>query len=134
MILQKQVYDRLREVAHRANCQLLIGTHSEVLIDNTSPERIVSFFEHPHKLVADTERDQVREALKRLTTLDILLAEQSPGVLYVEGDTDLNLLREWSRILNHPSQNFFNKNPFWHNNQGRAPREARAHFFCLKGC
>jgi len=132
VILQKQVYDRLREVAHRANCQLLIGTHSEVLIDNTSPERIVSFFEHPHKLVADTERDQVREALKRLTTLDILLAEQSLGVLYVEGDSDLNLLREWSRILNHPSQNFLNKNPFWHNNQGRAPREARAHFFALR--
>lgn len=132
VILQKQVYDRLREIARRRGCQLLIATHSEVLVDGTSPEKIVSFFRRPHKLVADTEREQVREALKRLTSLDLLMAEEASGVLYVEGETDLNLLREWARVLEHPACPFFAQSPFWHNNRGRHPREARAHFFALQ--
>ncbi len=131
VVLQKQVYDRLREVALRSGCQLLIATHSEVLIDSTSPEKIISFLKEPHRLISETEQDQVREALKRLTSLDLLMAEQAPGVLYVEGESDLDLLREWARVLGHRAYTFLAK-PFWHNNQGRNPREARAHFFSLK--
>jgi len=132
VILQKQIYDRLREISRSHDCQLLIATHSEVLVDSTSPEKIVSFFHQPHKLVFHTQREQVREALKRLTSLDILMAEQSAGVLYVEGESDVNLLREWARILKHPAYRLLSQNLFWHNNKGRHPREARAHFFALQ--
>lgn len=132
VILQKQVYDRLRYVARRRDCQLLVATHSEVLIDGTSPERILSLLDRPHRLLTGTHRDQVREALKRLTSLDLLLAEQSRAVLYLEGETDLNLLREWARVLQHPVHRFLAENLFWHSNQGRHPSEARAHFFALK--
>ncbi len=132
VILQKQVYDRLRWIARNRGCQLLIATHSEVLIDSTSPDRIVSFLDHPHKLSDDTQRDQVREALKRVTSLDMLLAEQSPGILYVEGETDLNLLREWARALQHPTYEYFSKKPLFHCNQGSHPRESRSHYFALK--
>ncbi len=132
LILQKQMVDKLREIARHRRCQLLIATHAEVLVENTAPEQIISFFDRPHQLVADIEREQLREALKRLTNLDLLLAEQSPGVLYVEGETDFNLLREFAHVLRHPTYAFFNKNPFWHSNHGRNPREARAHFFALK--
>ncbi len=132
VILQKQVYDKLRIIARSRGCQLLIATHSEVLIDTTFPERIVSFFEHPHKLTDDTQRNQVREALKRITSLDMLLAEQSPGILYVESETDLNLLREWSRVIQHPTYEFFSKNPLFHTNQGSHPRESRSHYFAFK--
>lgn len=132
VILQKQIYDRLRSIATRRSCQLVIATHSEVLIDNTSPDSIVSFFKDPHRLVSDVEREQVTEALKRVTAMDILLAERSAGILYVEGETDFNLLNAWARILNHPLKNWFLENPFWHSNQGRDPSEARGHFFALR--
>lgn len=132
VVLQKLVYDRLRELARRRNCQLLIATHAEVLIDGTSPERILSFYGDPHRLQSDTERDQVREALKRLTSMDLLRAEQAAGILYVEAEEDLNLLREWARVLRHPAHEFLRKRPFWHSNQGRNPREAKGHFFALQ--
>src|SRR4029077_651407 len=132
VILQKQVYDLLRSIASRRRCQLIIATHSEVLIDSTSPSQIVSFFRRPHLLLSDTDRDQVREALKRLTALDILLAEQSTGILYVEGETDFNLLRTWARVLDHALSSWFTRCPFWHSNQGRNPREAKGHFFALR--
>ncbi len=133
VILQKQIYDRLRSIAEKRNCQLIIATHSEVIVDNTNPGQILSFYEKPHRLVTDSDRDQVREALKRITAMDILKAEPSPGVLYVEGETDFNLLRAWASVLGHRlAVTWFDKFPYWHSNQGRNPREARAHFFALR--
>ena len=116
VILQKQIYDRLRQIAAKRRCQLIIATHSEVLIDNTSPDSILSFYREPHRLTSDIERDRVAEALKRLTATDLLLAEHSLGILYVEGETDFNLLRHWARASNHPLKSWFEDNPFWHIN------------------
>ncbi len=132
VILQRQIYSQLQRIASERKCQLIIATHSEVIIEDTSPDRILSFYDQPHVLVADTERDQVREALKRLTAMDILLAEQSKGVMYVEGESDFDLLQAWAKIFGHRAYQYFVDFPFWHNNQGRNPREARAHFFALR--
>jgi len=132
VLLQKQLYDILRRLCHERKGQLLIATHSEVLIDNTSPEQIVSFYRAPHPLASDSDRDQVREALKRVTSLELLLAENAQGILYLEGTTDFDLLKAWATILDHPLKQWFNSLPFWHNNQGRSPKEARAHFFAIK--
>jgi predicted ATPase len=132
VILQRQIYNQLQSIAAERRCQLVVATHSEVLIEDTSPDRILSFYSAPRVLIADTERDQVREALKRLTAMDILLADGAKGVLYLEGETDFNLLQSWARILGHPAHEFFSKMPFWHNNQGRNPAEARGHFFALR--
>ena len=132
VILQKQIFDRLRSIAAQRNCQLISATHSEVLIGSMDPEKIMSFYETPHRLVGETQQDQVREALKRISTMDMLLAEQSPGVLYVEGESDFNFLRSWARVLDHPMKKWFEASPFWHSNQGRNPAEAKGHLFALK--
>jgi len=81
VILQKQVYDWLRRVAAERACQLIVATHSEVLIDDTGPEMILSFFREPHRLIAPVERDQVTQALRRLSAMDILRAEASRVIL-----------------------------------------------------
>jgi predicted ATPase len=132
VILQKQIYDQLRSIAAERRCQLIIATHSEVLIDGTSPDQILSFYREPHLLIHDTERDQVREAIKRLPAVDLMLADQSPAVLYLEGESDFNLLRAWARALDHPTGEWFQKQPFWHANQGRNPAEAKGHFFAIR--
>ena len=71
----------------RRGCQLLISTHSEIILEDTGPEQILSFYGKPHRLAIETDRDQVREALKRLSSLDILAAENGQHVLYVEDET-----------------------------------------------
>lgn len=131
VVLQDQIYRKLVSIARDKRCQLIIATHSEVLLDATSPERILSFYGNPHPLLADTERDQVREALKRLSAMDMLLAEKAVGVLYVEGKTDFNLLRTWAEVMCHPLLEWFNDSPLWRDNHGHDPKEARAHFFAL---
>ncbi len=131
VILQRQMYERLRSVASKRQCQLVIATHSEVLLEATPPTRVMSFLGKPHRLVRDDQRDQVREAMSRLTTLDLLLAEQGRAVLYCEGESDFNILRAWAEVANHPAKQFFAE-PFFHPNGGRNPREAKGHLFALR--
>jgi hypothetical protein len=131
VILQRQIYDRLRQVAAKRQCQLIIATHSEVILDGTSPSRVISFLGTPHKLVQDNQRDQVREAMKRLTTLDLLLAENDRRILYCEGESDFKILQAWAGVLDHPAKKFFEE-PFFHSNEGRNPSEAKNHLFALR--
>lgn len=131
VILQRQIYQRLRSVARDRKCQLIIATHSEVILDSTSPTRVVSFLGAPHRLVHKEQRDQVREAMGRLTTLDLLLGEQGRAVLYCESDSDFNILQAWARVLEHDAMRFFT-NPFFHSIEGRDARLAKAHLFALR--
>lgn len=133
VILQKQIYDRLRSICMHQKGQLVLATHAEVFIDDTDPSQIVSFFDKPHRLLTETDRMRVREALKRITSLDLLLAEKSDGILYVEGPTDFNLLKAWARVLKHESLSWFDSVAYWHDNHGRNPTEAKGHFFALRG-
>jgi len=131
-LLQKELYDILRGLCHETKSQLVIATHSEVLIDNTSPRQILSFYNSPHPLASEVDRNQLREALKRVNSLELLQLENAKGILYVEGATDFDLLKAWAGVLGHPLQAWFDGLPFWQNNKGRNPKEARAHFFALK--
>lgn len=53
------------------------------------------------------------------------MAENSDGILYLEGTTDFDLLKAWAGVLAHPLKEWFASMPFWHNNQGRDPKEAQ---------
>ncbi len=132
VILQRQTYDLLRRIAAERGSQLILATHSEVLLDATDPERVIAFIgPHPRPLLTKTERDQVREALKRLSTTDLILGREVGAVLYTEGASDAPILREWARILNHPLQRFLG-HPYIHLLKGRNLDEAKAHFFALR--
>lgn len=131
VVLQRQVYDRLREVARLRGCQLLVATHSEVILDGTDAHDVLSMYGGPHRLKFDSDRDQVREALRRLTTLDALSAESGLNVLYVEDESDFRLLAAFARVLKHPAETQF-RVPFYTALRGRRPSEAKAHFFAAK--
>ena len=132
IILQRQVYDLVRKVARERGGQVIVATHSEVVLDATEPERVIGFLgETPRPLAGTSERDQFREALKRVSTTDLLMGGEVGGVLYVEGETDERILGEWARLLEHPARRFFER-PFVHRLGGRSLRGAREHFFAMR--
>ncbi len=132
VILQKQVYELIRKVARERGGQVIMATHSEVVLDATEPSRVLGFFgAAPRALGSETERDRLREALKRVTTTDLLLGQDVGAVLYVEGESDEKILREWARILEHRARRFLDR-PFVHWLGGRSLREAKAHFFAIR--
>ncbi len=131
VVLQRQVFDRLRQVARLRGCQLLVSTHSEIILEDTEPQQLISFYGAPHRLKIKPERDHVREALKRLSSGDILSAENGAHILYLEDESDFRLLRAFATVLGHRSISFF-ENPFFYPMRGRKIAEAKAHFFALK--
>jgi hypothetical protein len=71
------------------------------------------------------------QSLKRLSSLDLLSAENDRNILYVEDESDFKILAEFARILAHDIRRFM-ATPFVCPIHGRDAREARAHFFGLK--
>ncbi|MDX6369182.1 MAG: hypothetical protein QOG93_684 [Gaiellaceae bacterium] len=132
VILQKEMHDVLRRVASDRRSQLIIATHSEVLLDATSPDRVISFVQsRPRRLVDKSERDSLREAMKRLTTTELVMAEETRAIIYLEDQSDERILSEWAKILDHPARAFLDR-PFVHALRGNSLKEAKAHFFAFK--
>ncbi len=133
--LQSVMYSTLKNIAKDKKGQLIIATHSEVLINSTAPQNIISFFgQHPRTLSKATEQKKLQKAMGRLSTIEILKAEQSVDkVLYLEGHTDLDILRAWAETLDHSALKWFNDiNFYWHNMGGKRPKEALEYFQALQ--
>jgi len=132
VILQREVYDLLRRVAATRRSQLVIATHSEVLLNATSPENVISFVRRPPGRLSDTvQRDALREAMKRLSTTEMLLAEQVGAIIYLEDDSDERILSAWAEVLEHPARDFLRRS-FTHALRGCDLSDARAHFFAFQ--
>lgn len=134
IILQKQVYDLIRAVARKRGGQVIIATHSEVVLDATPPTQVLGFFggqSSPRPLLDRTDRDRFREALKRVTTTDLLQGQETNSIFYLEDQTDAKILRAWAHTLNHPAS-FFLDRSFIHPLGGRKLKEARDHYFAMQ--
>ena len=113
IILQDTIYSELRSVAVKQNSQLVIATHSEVIINSVDPRELCLLFDRPRMVADEAERTRVARSLGILSEIDIMLALGCPGILYLEGHTDLDILREWSKILGHPVQEVLSTRLFW---------------------
>jgi predicted ATPase len=113
VILQDSIYSELQSVAAKTNSKLIVATHSEVIINSVPPEELCMLFHSPKRLANAADRTRLAQSLGILSQTDVMLTLECPGVLYLEGRTDLNNLREWARILNHPAGDFFTRRLFW---------------------
>ena len=131
IIRQHDVYSLLRRLAKERNAQLIISTHSEVILDETPYTNIYAFLgEKPQPLATPQQAAQFRKSLETIPSSDYLQARERNGVLYVEDYTDVDILREWSRILEHRSLQFL-ESPFV-KYIGNNPSRARSHFYGLQ--
>lgn len=137
VILQDAIYGELRSVAAKQNSQLIISTHSEVIINSVEPRELCMLLNHPKLLDSVVERGRLAASLGILTHTDIMLTQDAPGIFYVEGYTDINILVEWAKILQHPAYGtlttkLFWKPTVWEPRQGAAGVKAREHYEALK--
>lgn len=137
VILQDAIYGELRSVAARQNSQLVIATHSEVIINSVEPRELCMLMNHPRILDTVVDRTRLADSLGVLTHTDVMLAQDAPGILYVEGYTDINLLLEWARILNHPAYDtlttkLFWKPTVWESRTGAPGVKAKDHYEALQ--
>ena len=108
LLLQEKAYRRLRDFASEAGSQLLVATHSEVVI-RKAPLGDLRLLWHGFRELRGNKNIQ---NVLRLENEVLMLAKTEPGILYVEGESDLNNLRAWAQTLDHPLFSFLDK-PFW---------------------
>ena len=98
--LQQGMYDWLQKMASENRVQLLISTHSEVIINSTDTDYICTFFGNVPKSVSGN-RQHIIDALKRISAIDILNAQSKKYILFGEGISDLRILKSWADKLDH---------------------------------
>lgn len=136
VILQDSIYGELRAVAERQRSQLVIATHSEVIIDSVDPRELWVVLESARPLAENAEKSSLIKSLRVLSNIDIMLAREAEGVLYLEGHTDLDILRAWAEALEHRSADLlkrvFWKPTVWETRTGADGIQARDHYDALK--
>lgn len=137
VILQDAIYAELRAVAAETKSQLIIATHSEVIIDSVDPRELCLMFGKPRLLSGTAERAQLIQSLGVLTHTDIMVAEDAPGVLYVDDYTDMEILRAWARVLEHPALELLTTQLLWkarviQQREGAKGIQAKDHYEALQ--
>ncbi len=126
---QRQTYKLLTEVAEKQGSQIVVASHSEVILNEAADKDIViAFVGKPHRI--DDRGSQVLKALKEIGFDQYYLAEQTGWVLYLEGSTDLSSLQTFAQILRHPAAAILER-PFVHY-VANQPQKARDHFYGLR--
>lgn len=132
ILRQRDVYNLLTDIAAQQRSQIIAASHSEILLQEAAERDVVmAFVGKPHRI--DTRsRNQVKKALESIRMADYYLAEQKGWMLYLEGSTDLAILRSLAARAKHPAA------PLLHDSVpviylgSNQPQEARQHFQGLR--
>lgn len=123
VILQDAIYSELRAYAAKSNSQVILATHSEVIINAVDPGELCALLgTRPAFLGSTEERQKLIRSLRVLSNTDVMLAQIASGILYVEDYTDLEILRAWAKVLDHPALPLLTTRLFWHKSVSDARR------------
>jgi hypothetical protein len=129
ILRQRQIYDVLTETAQETRSQIVAASHSEVILNEAAGrDVVVAFVGKPHRI--DDRGSQVAKALKEIGFEQYLQAQETGWVLYLEGSTDLAILRAFATQLDHPAHAVLDR-PFVHY-VANQPGQARHHFYGLR--
>jgi predicted ATPase len=100
ILRQRQIYDRITQIAMENGSQIIAATHSEVVLQQAAGrDTVIAFVGTPHRI--NDQAHQLRKALAEIGFEHYMYAEQQGWVLYLEGSTDLAILRTLARRLGH---------------------------------
>lgn len=129
ILRQRQIYQVLSDSADIYDSQLVVASHSEIILNEAADrDVVVAFVGRPHRI--DDRGSQVLKSLKEIGFDQYYQAEQNGWVLYIEGSTDLAHLRAFACKLGHRAETALER-PFIHYVENK-PARARDHFFGLR--
>ncbi len=100
ILRQKQVYVLLRDIASENGSQVVMVTHSEVILDEALGTNLTLLLEGRADDLA--RKHDIRNSLRHFGADHYVKARERGYVLYVEGGTDVDMLRGLARRLRHP--------------------------------
>lgn len=130
ILQQRHTYRLITEVASAQGNQIIATTHSAVLLNEASDrDTVIAFLGRPHQ-IGDQEI-QLRTLFNEIGCEDYIQAEQMRWVLYLKGSSDLSILQEFARVLNHNDAQTALQRPFVHYT-GNHQRKSEFHFHGLR--
>jgi hypothetical protein len=131
VLRQRQIYQLLTDVAAKQSSQIIAASHSEVVLNEAAGrDLVIAFVGKPHRI-----NDRGSHVFKALTDIGFdqyYQAEQTGWVLYLEGSSDLSILKTFAATLEHPAAQILER-PFVHYVATNVPQRAREHFHGLRG-
>jgi len=109
ILRQKQVFVLLRDIATENQSQVVMVTHSEVILDAALETNLTLLLEGRADNLA--KKVEIHESLKLYGTAHYIRARQRGYVFYVEGSTDAEILRALAIRLKHPAADVWDENP-----------------------
>ena len=133
ILRQKQVYVLLREIAARNESQVVLVTHSEVILDEALEHNLTLLLRGRADDLA--ARSDIRNALKHYGAEHYVRALERGYVLYVEGGTDLAVLQALARRLGHRVADLWDQriNAFYVQDNYPAPDDLKAELERVEG-
>ena len=130
ILRQRQTYQLISEVARGNGSQIIAASHSEVLLNEAAgKDTVVAFVGRPHRI--DRHVSDVIKSLEGIGFEHYAMAEQTGWVLFLEGPTDLDVLRAFARRLGHAEAMRALERPYTFYVQNQA-RKVSYHFHGLK--
>ena len=134
VLRQKEIYNLISDIARKLNSQLIIASHSEIVLREAASkdDDIVAIIEQT--AVKLNDQKLVKEFKKSLTDFGwdkYYLAKLKKHCIYLEGTTDVYNLEAFARKINHPVSGLIeeaNIDPV----EGNVPAEAFSRFQALK--
>jgi energy-coupling factor transporter ATP-binding protein EcfA2 len=99
ILRQKQVYVLLRDIAAENQSQVVMVTHSEVILDEALDNNLTLLMDGKADDLA--RKPEIRSSLKHFGADHYIKARERGYVLYVEGGTDVDMLRAFAKCLDH---------------------------------
>lgn len=129
ILRQRQIYELLTTTARQHNSQLIMASHSEIILEEAADrDVVVAFVGAPHRI--DGRGSQVAKSLKSIGFDQYYQAEITGWALYLEGATDLAILRAFAENLEHRAVEVLQR-PFVHYVENQTQKE-RDHFHGLR--
>ena len=107
ILRQKQVYVLLREIAAENESQVVLVTHSEVILEEALDHNLTLLLGGKTDDIA--AKSDIKNALKHYGAEHYVRARQRGYVLYVEGGTDLEILKALANRLGHSVANVWDE-------------------------
>lgn len=146
ILRQKQVYVLLRDIATENKSQVVLVTHSEVILDEALDTNLTLLIDGKADNLA--AKNNIKSTLKHFGAEHYIKARKHSYIIYLEGGTDIDMLRALADRLDHPVAKYWDErsNVFYVQNNypsqtldselerveggfGVTPRE---HFFALR--
>jgi ABC-type Mn2+/Zn2+ transport system ATPase subunit len=100
ILRQKQIYVLLRDIATDNKSQIVMVTHSEVILDEAVENNLTLILDGITEDVSI--RAKAKSSLKIFGTENYIKARDLGYVLYVEGSTDVDMIQAFAKRIQHP--------------------------------